>query len=129
MANLDYSVKIADTNKELTAVEKIKLKDTADAISVNEAVEQGTLTLTATTYAHLIIHNEKSENKDYDVYVIIDKDGTKYATSSPSFWESFTNICDELIDAGEPLDSVQIKVFQLASKNYKGKFFITCSLA
>lgn len=126
----NFKSSIAYCSKELTAVERIRLKDTADAIAINEALEENpTLIIEADCYAVLDIHNEKSENKDYKVYLIVSKDGTKYATSSESFYKSFSDIADELTDAGEDLSSVKIKCLLKPSKNYKGKSFITCTLA
>ena len=49
--------------------------------------------------------NEKSDtNKDYNNYMIVDKDGTKYITGSPSFWDSFNEIYEEMkeyVDRGK----------------------------
>ena len=65
-----YSVSIAETNKELSAKERIRLKDTSDAVKLNETTKEEAIIITPTAYAILNIHNEKSDNKDYNNYLI-----------------------------------------------------------
>ena len=120
-----YSVSIAETNKELSAKERIRLKDTSDAVKLDEATKEEVIIITPSAYAILNIHNEKSDNKDYNNYLIEDADGTKYVTGSESFWTSFIDIYNEMKDETEPW---QIKAYRLPSKNYKGKEFLTCSI-
>ena len=120
-----YAVEIKDTNKELTAREKIRLKDTSDCIKLDEATVAGAVVITPVAYAVLAVHNEKSDNKDYEVYVIEDKDGTKYVTGSESFFSSFMDIFSDM--SGED-EEWQIKAYRLPSKNYANKEFITCSI-
>ena len=120
-----YSVEIAETSKELSAKERIKIKDTTDAVKLDEATQSGAVIITPAMYAVLNIHNEKSDNVDYNNYIIIDKDGTKYVTGSESFWSSFMNIYEEM--DGEQ-EEWAIKAYRAPSKNYKGKDFITCSI-
>jgi hypothetical protein len=120
-----YSVVIGETSQELTAKERIRIKDTADAVKLDEATENGAIVINPAMYAVLNIHNEKSDNVDYKNYIVIDKDGTKYVTGSESFWSSFINIYEEM--DGEQ-EEWAVKAYKLPSKNYKGKDFITCSI-
>lgn len=124
-----YSVKIVETSKELTARERVKLKATDDCASLDEATKDGALLITVDGFAVLEVHNEKSDNKDYTKYILMDKDGTRYITGSNPLWTSFMDIYDEI--AGEDLEAepLQICVYQRESKNYKGKAFLTCSIA
>ena len=123
-----YSAKIVNTSKELSAREKIKIKDLTNAVSLDEAVTDDVpLMVTPQLWAELAIHNEKSKDKDYKKYILIDAAGTKYATGSESFWSAFNNIVAELEDAGEDGDFT-IEIYRLPSKNYSGKSFLTCSL-
>lgn len=121
-----FSVKIKETSKELSAREKIRIKDTGNAIKLDEATAGAPVVIAVDMYAVLEIHNEKSDNKDYLNYVIVDKGGNKFVTGSESFWTSFKDIVDEMMDAGE--EDFEIEVYRKDSKNYKGKQFITCSI-
>lgn len=122
----NYSVEIKEVSRDITARERIKLKDTTNAVKLDEAVSGETpLVLAPAAYAVLSIHNEKSDNVDYENYVIIDKDGNKYVTGSPSFWSAFREIWDEMQNETE---EYSIEVYKMDSKNYKGKQFLTCSI-
>lgn len=123
-----YSVKIRYTSKELSVKERIAIKDTSNAISLDDVTTQeGTITIQYAYHVVLDIHNEKSDNKDYTKIVVVDKGGTKYVTGSDSFGTSLSDIVDEMIDGGEG-DNIVIEVYRKDSKNYKGKQFITCSV-
>lgn len=122
----DYEVKIKSTSKELTARERVMLKDTRNAIKLDEAVGETPLVISPDYYAVLDIHNEKSkEDKDFENYVVVDTGGNKYVTGSTSFFEAFTEIVEEMDGTGE---DYQVEIYKLDSKNYKGKQFITCSI-
>ena len=120
-----FSISIVETTAELTPKMRVLLKDTTNAIKLDEAVNEKPIVVTPKDYAVLSVHNEKSENKDYELYLIIDTDGTKYVTGSPSFWNAFSDIYSELKDENEPWS---IEVYKRDSKNYKGKQFLTCSI-
>lgn len=124
-----YSTTILESSKQLTVRERIMLKDTSNAISLDEATQENSgtpLVIKVAGYAILAVHNEHSDSKDYTKYVIFDENNTKFVTGSESFWTAFKEIYDEMIDAGE--ETFDIGVYRLESKNYKGKSFITCSI-
>ena len=120
-----YSVEIKETSRELTAKQRIALKDTSDAIKLDLACDAEAVIITPDAYAVLGIHNEKSDNKDYENYILQDVNGEKFVTGSASFWNSFMDIYNEM--AGES-EEWSIKAYKLDSKNYKGKKFLTCSI-
>lgn len=120
-----YEVKIVETSKELSAKERIQLKDTTDAIKLDKATRVDSVEIDVDYYAELSIHNDKADDKDYANYVIVDKSGDRYVTGSPSFWSAFRNIFDEMATESEPW---KLKVYRMPSKNREGKDFITCSL-
>ena len=122
---LGYSVEIKETSKELSVKERIALKDTSNATKIDEACDKGELIIHPVAYAVLGIHNEKSDNKDYENYILQDADGKKFVTGSSSFWNAFMDIYNEMANENEEW---AIKVYKLDSKNYKGKKFITCSI-
>lgn len=101
------------------------LKDTTNAISLDEVTRDGKFVLEPDFYAILDVHNERSDDKDYTKYVIVDKAGTKLVTGSNSFITAFISIMDEMTGCDEPFS---IEVYRKPSKNYKGKEFITCSV-
>ena len=120
-----FSVKIIECSKDCSAKERINIKDTTTAIKLDQATQIGDVIIHPDYYAILGIHNEKSDNKDYENYVIADVNGDKYVTGSKSFWSSFKDIYDEMEGEDEEWG---IRVFRHESKNYKGKDFITCSI-
>ena len=128
-----YKVTIKESSKELTARERIMLKDLSNAIKLDAAVSgEDTITITPAAYAVLAIHNEKANgDKDYENYVIIDEGGNKFATGSPSFWDAFMGIVEEMADEVDPSSGTMgfsIEVYKKPSKNHQGKSFMTCSI-
>ena len=122
----NYSVSIVETSKELTAKERIALKDTTGAIKLDEATKEAPVIINPGFYGVLSIHNVKADPEDYEKYIIVDADtGEKYITGSQSFWNSFLEIATEM--AGED-EAWSIKVYRLPSKNYAGRDFLTCSI-
>lgn len=121
-----FSITFAESSKEMTAKERIKMKDTSNAVKIDEVTNNGEqLVITPDAYAILNVHNERSDNPDYHSYVIIDKDGTKYYTGSEPFWSSFKEIWDDMCGENE---EYSVLCYKKDSKNYKGKQFLTCSI-
>lgn len=128
----DYNVKIVDTSiAELNPRMELLLKSTTGGIALDEALEDMAegegLIIEPKDYAVLEIHNEKvkeGESTDYTKYVILtDKD--KYVTSSQNFFNSFVDIFETMKDSGE---NYSIKIFRKESRNFKGKYFLTCEI-
>lgn len=123
-----FTVKIRETSKELTPKERVAIKDTSNAISIDDVTTQnGSLVINYAYHVILDIHNERSDNKDYVKTIVVDKDGNKFVTGSESFRAALIDIVDEMIEAGCE-DDITIEVYRKDSKNYKGKQFITCSI-
>lgn len=120
-----YSVSIKETSKNLTAKERIAIKDTTSAIKLDEATQAESVLIAPEMFAVLSIHNDKSDNPDYENYIVVDKDGTKFVTGSQSFWTSFIDIWTEMENEDEDWS---VLVYRHPSKNYKGKDFITCAI-
>lgn len=123
--NRIYAVEIAETSRELSAKERIALKDTTSARRLDEATAVEDVIIYPEVWAILNVHNEKADDKEYQQYILLDKSGEKFVTGSPSFWNAFMDIYTEM--AGES-EEWGIKVYRMESKNYKGKSFITCSI-
>lgn len=126
MERMGYNVELVESSKELTARERVKIKKIDAAIPIDSVVDvDKPLVIAPDSYAVLDVHNEKSDNKDYRKYVIVDKTGNLYTTGSGSLWTSFREIFDEM--AVEP-DEYEIEIYKKESKNYKGKHFLTCTI-
>ena len=126
-----YTATVREVSKETSVKEKIMLKDTSNAISIDALTQEASFNnekvlIDVDYYAILDIHNEKSDNKDYINFIIVDKSGNKYVTGSESFITTFTDIYEEMKEAGE--ENITIEIYRKESKNYKGKDFITCSI-
>lgn len=122
-----YSAKVTFISKDIPTKERIKLKDTSNAISLDAATVDGPLVIDPDYYAEVSVHNEKSEDKDYKKYIVVDKQGNKFVTGSESFITAFKEIADDMA-AEAPDEDYSIEVYRKPSANYKGKEFITCSL-
>lgn len=120
-----YSVEVKYASKELTARERIQIKDTTDTTKLDEATQLEAVIIDVDWYAILNIHNDKAEDSEYETYIVVDRNGERFRTGSQSFWSAFTNIATELDNEEEPWS---IKVYRMPSKNRAGKDFITCSL-
>ncbi len=121
----DFKVEIKESSKELTAKQRISIKDTTSAIKLDMATQQAPVIINPDFWCVLNVHNSKADPTDYENYIIVDKSGDKYVTGSQSFWSSFKSIADEM--AGED-EEWSVKAYRVESKNYKGKEFITCSI-
>lgn len=135
-----YSAKIEYASKTLTGKQKVMLKDTTNALSLDEltkpkpimdgegkqvGLEPQSVVIDPDFYVVLSVHNEKSKDKDYKKYVIVDKAGTKYITGSESLMRSFTEILTDM--EGED-EEYSVEVYRMPSKNYAGRDFLTCSI-
>ena len=126
-----YTATVREVSKDITVKEKIMLKDTSNAKSIDILTQEASFNnekvlIDVDYYAILDIHNEKSDNKDYINFILVDKSGNKYVTGSESFITTFTDIYNEMKGAGE--ENITIEIYRKESKNYKGKDFITCSI-
>ena len=121
----NFSVEIVESSRELSKVEKVRMKDTADCQKLDELSKEGEVVITPSDYAILSVHAVTQRGAcDYRNLVIVDAVGRKYCTGSEPFIRSFLDIFGEL--KGE---DYQIKVVRKPSKNFSGKEFLTCSIA
>lgn len=121
----NFTVEIKSTSRELSKRERVKIKDTSNAIKLDEATSEGDFVLKPDAFAILSIHNSKSDsNPDYENIVILDAEGNKFVTGSPSFTKAFLEIWEEM----EGEEDWEIVCYKRDSKNYKGKQFLSCSV-
>lgn len=128
--NTDYSVTIKEASRDLTAKEKIAMRDFGNAIALDAELDTNSSVLIAPAdYVVLDVHNEKAKgaNKDYTKFLIIDIAGNKYVTGSESFFSKFIEIY-ETMKQDAPGEDYEVEIYKRPSKNYQGKNFISCSL-
>lgn len=127
-----YKSTIEFASKNLSARERVKVKDTSDAISLDVATANATaaepLLIEYDFHVILGIDNDKAENPHYSHLVIVDTAGTKFYTGSEAALRALTDITDELTDMEDDSEAIVLKFFRKPSNNYKGKEFITCAL-
>lgn len=126
MENKEYSSRIVDTWTEMSTIERIKAKDLGDATKLNEVVDVSTpLLLDITNVVVMEVHNEKSENTDYPVYILIDENGERYYSGSNSLYRSLQDIRDEFAECGEDLPTpLSVKIYKAKSKNNTGHMLL-----
>lgn len=128
----NYEVKITSASKELSTKERVNIKLMAEAVSLDDETANGGVIIDIAYYAQLNVHNDNAEkDKDYTVYIFVDKNGTMYKSGSESLFRTFSTIYEEVSDdfTGNPeTDICSIKVFRSPSKKHKEKHFLTCSM-
>ena len=125
--NKTYSAKLVSATRELSAKERVAVKMFIGAEQLDELTkrdENGVL-IDIDCVAVVEVYNEKSDNKNYNKYVYVDKDGTMYISGSETLYRTYEEIAEEMEGEQEPWS---IKVIRMESTNYKGKDFLTCML-
>lgn len=124
----NYNVTITYSSKQPTARERISLKDTSLAQSLDELTKStGEQTINLDYYVKLSIHNEKARDaQDYNKIVFVDTDGNRYISGSTTLIDSFEEIYNELAEEGET--NFEFTVIRQHSKNYQGKDFLKAIL-
>lgn len=129
-----YKAVVKESVKGLTAREKIAIKALNDVIELNDLVTpEQAIMINIDNVVTVQVHNEKSDNQDYNKYVYIDKDGTKYVSGSEPLYTTVKDILSDIEDAiadGEmdETEDITIKVMKKESANYKGQTFLTAEL-
>lgn len=121
-----YKAEIIESSRELTKREALKIKDTTNAVKIDKVVsENEPLVINVQDYALMHVENDQSKtNKEYDQIVVMDENGQKFTTGSPSFMRTFTDIYETLADE----TPFEIECYKKESKTYEGKYFLTCSV-
>ena len=125
-----YKAKVVDSWKALSVKEKISYKETDSFDKLDEIVPvDGELVITLANFITVEVENPKSENPNYNQYILLADNGDAYVTSSNTFCASLNSILDEIKDAGEDeVGDWQLKIYKRESNNFKGKHFLTCSI-
>lgn len=122
----EYNVIIVESSMELSAREKIRVKDTSIHTRIEDVLkEHGECKICPKGYVILSITNSKVSDDPYDNIVVIGEDDVLYRTGSNTFIQSFCGIFDEMKNEGERFE---IGVITQPSKNYSGKSFMKAIL-
>ena len=124
MENRAVKTTLTYANCELSAREKIKMKDISDSRPISE-LQTGDI-ITVDVWALVQVHNENLDEQDYQNLIIKTPQGEKYHSSSNRFFLVVDGIQSELDDAGES-GAFDIRVVKKQSKNNSGQF-LTCAL-
>lgn len=125
--NRTYSAKLVSATRELSAKERVATKMFIGAEQLDELTQrdENAVLIDIDYVAVVEVYNEKSDNKNYNKYVYVDKDGTMYISGSETLYSTYKEIAEEMEGENEPWS---IKVIRRESTNYKGKDFLTCML-
>ena len=129
MARTDFTVRVVNSNRELTLEENLLVKHYTDG----EKLKDGVI-LDIDFFAVCDVHNEYAENADYTITVIGTPDGVCY-TSSEAFTSNMIDIYDEVAEIiaskkDVHMDDVilRVKVNSKKSKKNGARAFLTPSL-
>lgn len=124
-----FHVEIKESSRELSKVERIKLKDYGRFTRLDDVVSvESSVKLSPEDYAIITIHNPDADGGQFDAIVVTDEHGEKFMTGSKTFIKRFVDIWDEMRGDGSN-DVFDVEVYKMESNNYKGKYFIGCSIA
>lgn len=120
-----YKATIKESSKLLSARERIKYRDEANVISIDELMNmEEEVIITPDFYLVVQIETDEVKNHDgvldYEKIVVVDKSGKAYSSGSQSLRESFVDIFEEM--SGED-EEYQVQFIAIESKNYKDKSF------
>lgn len=116
---------LLSASRDFTKREILKLADFTNATKIDELLAGGDFTLNIDYWAVLHVENEKSDSKEYNKCVVVNKEGEKFTTGSTTFISTLQDIWEACKDDGE---DIVVDVYRAESRNYSGKYFITCSL-
>lgn len=126
-----YKAEIRESSREFTKRDKLRFTDTGNADSLNDLTKGGKFRLAPVDFAlvHVTNPNAKPDKMtgevrdEYDVFIIADKNGDMYQTSSASFYESFRRIWDVMTE--DDPEEFEIDVARVPSANNSGDY-LTC---
>lgn len=130
MSERVYTADVTSSLKELTARQRIAVKDFSSAEKLNDIITSDNphFVIDVDNIIKVSVHNEQSKgNSDYDVVIIIAKDGTKYRTGSETAYTSALDIYRELEAANELDVGFMLDFYKVKSNNFDGDF-IKCNL-
>lgn len=130
MAIKDYRTEITSSSRTFTGKERVKMKDLSLAAGIDATVTPDQpFQLHVADWAVVHVENDRAKDgnsKAYDTLILIDNEGRKFNSGSPSLMESFLDIWEEMSGEDEDYDII---IYQRPSRNRPDKYFLTCSIA
>ena len=120
---MEYKAKVTNSMISLTKKQEVQFKNFADMEQLDELTKAGPVLIDLANIVTVSVHNEKSDNQDYNKYVYVDKNGGMYISGSEPLYRQ---ACDIMEDMKGSEEDYAIKVIRKPSANYKDRDFLTC---
>lgn len=122
-----YTSKVVESYKELDICEKFAVRDTAGATKLVDMLDNNAGRFTIHGVKNLVrceVHNDKvkSGEPDYMNLFIMTQEGDSYYSSSETLWQDLDGMIDVLNDEEKEVDSFDIMVLTVPSKNNQQGF-------
>lgn len=120
---MEYKAKVTNSMISLTKKQEVQFKNFADMEQLDELTKVEPVLIDLANIVTVSVHNEKSDNLDYNKYVYVDKNGTMYLSGSEPLYRQACDIMEDMEGSNE---EYAIKVIRKPSANYKDRDFLTC---
>lgn len=120
---MEYKAKVTNSMISLTKKQEVQFKNFADMEQLDELTKVEPVLIDIANIVTVSVHNEKSDNQDYNKYVYVDKNGTMYLSGSEPLYRQACDIMEDMEGSDE---EYAIKVIRKPSANYKDRDFLTC---
>lgn len=120
---MEYKAKVTNSMVSLTKKQEVQFKNFADMEQLDELTKVEPVLIDLANIVTVSVHNEKSDNQDYNKYVYVDKNGAMYISGSEPLYRQ---ACDIMEDMEGSEEDYAIKVIRKPSANYKDRDFLTC---
>lgn len=123
-------VEILDSFRNLSPIDKIRLKDTSGAMSINDAVkENGSFELSFVNAIKMHIENEQlpKARQKYDALFFVDETGKMYTTGSTVVSENVKDILADVkaVEEEEGVEFSKISVFFDSAVSNSGMTYVS----
>lgn len=127
-----YTSVIEHSFRPMTTIQKFNVRDTSGAIGINDMVQENNGVFDIDSIVNVCVcnvHNDMVQdeaNVDYKNYFLIDKDGSRYYTSSDTLFDDIMAICNLITESeketGKTIEAFSIVVKQFPSKKQRQGF-------
>lgn len=122
-----YKITLVKSTKELSKRDILRYSDLTNSAKLVDVVAPDcpfTMDIDNVIVFHVSNGNaKKDQSGEYDVFILVDKEGNSFYSSSQSLLESITTIQDVMGD-----EEYAIEIKEIPSKNFNGKGFLKASI-